>query len=266
MGPLSEFNQNMPMHQYKHKRLVWADEKGLSLVIEESNNVDPQILKPSNYLNKQAPFGPKYTWEGKLDFYAQNGPTKNEMFKEDISDFESDILIQNTRVGIGQRAKFISSHNSKPNNNLNKEPSQVKSNQNIKSVYPQLMENKNPTDKSLKNLEAKGSLANNCDRIAGGNIINSSKINSTFMSPTEDKDSRNETFLKSWTDPSLIECKPVNSLNVQVPKSKPHSTVATKNKNMQSKVKRGISPSYPQSSKVKDQEDKKTFYPSNNQK
>lgn len=67
MGPLAEFAQNMPTYQHKSRdRIVWADEKGFSLTQHEPLNVETQVLKPSAQINKQTPFGPKYTSEGKL--------------------------------------------------------------------------------------------------------------------------------------------------------------------------------------------------------
>lgn len=67
MGPLAEFAQNVPMYQHKSRdRIIWADEKGLSLVQQEPSSVEAHVLKPSTHINKQTPFGPKYTSEGKL--------------------------------------------------------------------------------------------------------------------------------------------------------------------------------------------------------
>lgn len=67
MGPLAEFAQNMPVYQHKSRdRIVWADEKGFSLVQQEPSDAETQVLKPSTFINKQTPFGPKYTCEGKL--------------------------------------------------------------------------------------------------------------------------------------------------------------------------------------------------------
>lgn len=98
----------------------------------------------------------------------------------------------------------------------------------------------------------------------------SSKISNTFISPADEVDSRNDMFTKpAGTGSSFVDSKPMSSLNVQVPKSKPHSTVATKNKNLHNKINRGISPNQPPANKAKVREttdDKKASRPSSSQK
>lgn len=205
-----------------------------------------------------------------IDFYNQNGTSNNEIGKEDVSDIESDVLIQNTRVGIGQRAKFMSNNNSKSNDlSSNKPRPQPKLTQNTKPVYRPLIGDTSSTDKNCRILGPKQHQHDNCDRIVGGNIMPSSKISSTFISPVDEVDSRNDIFVKSATGSSFVDSKPMNSLNVQVPKSKPHSTVATKNKNLHNKINRGISPNQPPANKMKAREgieDKKASRPSSSQK
>lgn len=126
MGPLVDYSNNNKLSNKSRvrERLVWADEKRIPLAQEEADeydlinkiNVDPIIihhhidstqLKSSLAITKRVPFGPKYTGEGKLDFYSQNEPSTNEMRKEDINELDADVCIQSTRMQVSQKAKFI---------------------------------------------------------------------------------------------------------------------------------------------------------------
>lgn len=137
-------------------------------------------------------------------------------------------------------------------------------------MYRPLTGDTNTADKNCRILGPKQHQQyDNCDRIVGGNVMPSSKISSTFISPVDEVDSRNDVFAKSATGSSFVDSKPMSSLNVQVPKSKPHSTVAAKNKNLHNKINRGISPNQPPANKAKVRDaadDKKAARPSSSQK
>lgn len=127
MGPLVDYNQHPMSYQNKSKvrqRIIWADEKRIPLAQEDADendlinqihvqeviihrHVDSSQLKPSIFTNKRLPFGPKYTGEGKLDFYSQNEAPQNETRKEDLSDFEGDIMAQPSELDTSHRAKYV---------------------------------------------------------------------------------------------------------------------------------------------------------------
>lgn len=126
MGPLVDYSNNNKAYNKSRgrERLVWADEKRIPLAQEELDeydlinkiNVDPIIihrhidsnqLKPLLSINKRVPFGPKYTGEGKLDFYSQNEPSTNELRKEDINEHDAEVCAQSNRMQVSQKAKFI---------------------------------------------------------------------------------------------------------------------------------------------------------------
>lgn len=107
---------------------------------------------------------------------------------------------------------------------------------------------------------------NSYERMPPNNMPSNTKINNTFMPPPEEMDSRNEIFSKTCTDPSFKDRKPLNNLQAQMAKSNPPATLATKSKNMHTKINRGISPNQPPQNKMKsygDQDMKKSYQPSN---
>jgi hypothetical protein len=102
------------------------------------------------------------------------------------------------------------------------------------------------------------------ERVMNNNIMNSSNINDVFIPASEDMDSRNEIFSKASTDPSFKDRKPLGSLQAQMPKSNPQTVIATKSKNMHTKINRGISPNQPPPHKVKtyeENENKRNYQP-----
>lgn len=106
-------------------KIVWADEQRIPLAQEEADeydlinkvnvediiihhHIESSQLKSVLTPNKQKiPFGPKYTGEGKLDFYSQNNPPQPESRKEDMNEFEGDISIQSNGMNPAHRAKFV---------------------------------------------------------------------------------------------------------------------------------------------------------------
>ena len=67
-----------------------------------------QLKSSISSSGKSLPFGPKYTGEGKLDFYAQDNPRKSkEDWKEDPNSYEPDLSSKNDKPGAPQRAKFV---------------------------------------------------------------------------------------------------------------------------------------------------------------
>lgn len=221
MGPIDEYDQNIPHYNKKQnfkERIVWADEKGFALAQEEWDEyIAP---KPAPKQNKRVPFGPKYTGEGKLDFYMPNN-IREGMDKEDIHDMEAAYQIKNNR-------------------------NRVDANQNVFADITEKEQNKAFVEKSVPN--------GGYNRITKGYNPQPAKVN-MFVPQTEELDSRNDVFLKSGTDPAAWDRKPASNLNVQVPKSKPRSTVAAKSKNLHNKINRGISPNQPPQSKAKPQEE-----------
>lgn len=102
------------------------------------------------------------------------------------------------------------------------------------------------------------------ERMVNNNMVNSSNINDVFAPNYEEMDSRNEIFSKASTDPSFKDRKPLGSLQAQMPKSNPQTVVATKSKNMHTKINRGISPNQPPQHKIKtyeENENKKSYQP-----
>jgi len=141
MGPLAEYNQSSITYSNKSipkQRVIWADERRMPLIQEEideydfnnkvkmeaitiHHQVDSTHIKSAMSTTKIA-FGPKYTGEGKLDFYSQNDFGSHEARKEEGSDFDMDICAHTAEIEHIQRAKFIPVTNTRSNdlNSFNK--------------------------------------------------------------------------------------------------------------------------------------------------
>lgn len=126
MGPLAEYNQNSFIYSKgigRKDKISWADMKRQPLAIEGAeeddlinkfnvqnviihHHYDSSQLKSSLATSKRIAFGPKYTGEGKLDFYSQNN-AQNEDRKEDMSEYDMDSSLRTSGVEQIQRAKFV---------------------------------------------------------------------------------------------------------------------------------------------------------------
>jgi hypothetical protein len=147
MGPLAEYNQtSISYNKHSNKdRVVWADERRIPLASEGADEddlvnkmhvdnimihhqVDSSQLKSSIAAARKMAFGPKYTGEGKLDFYSQNQFPDPESFKDDNNDLEMDPQPHHERVEQIQRAKFVPVANTRSNdlNTVNKRPLSTK--------------------------------------------------------------------------------------------------------------------------------------------
>lgn len=126
MGPLAEYNLSSINYSKgigSKDRICWADMRRQPLAVEGAeeddlinkyniesviihHHYDSSQLKSSLATSKRIAFGPKYTGEGKLDFYSHNNPS-NENRKEDLSEFDMDSSLRTSGVEQIQRAKFV---------------------------------------------------------------------------------------------------------------------------------------------------------------
>ena len=88
--------------------------------------------------------------------------------------------------------------------------------------------------------------------------------NDSFIPPADDLDSRNEIFNKSGTE-SFKDRKPLSGLQMQMSINKNQPVMASKSKNMHTKINRGISPNQPpQGNKMRNygEENKRSYHAS----
>ena len=247
MGPLAEYDHNSMHYKNKSKireRIVWADEKRIPLASEGADEddlinkirvdaiiihhqVDSAQLRPSIMPIRKMAFGPKYTGEGKLDFYSQNKIPEPETYKEDFNDFERSARIQNPQSTQINRAKFVPVTNTKSNdlNCVSKRISSTK--QSKKPGYQKPM----ICDPRLNSSDRNGQFTNyyplNNQKCAS-NHMHQPKIkptmpvkqqhSNTYMPPSDEIDSRNEIFAKAGTDPMYQDRKPLSNLQTHVEK------------------------------------------------
>lgn len=133
MGPFVDYNQrDISYNKPKVRgRLVWADEKRIPLaqegpdefdlvnkinieMIDLHHRYDSSHLRPVLTTNKRLAFGPKYTGQGKLDFYSQNEtPQMAENRKEDFFQ-EPDMMSHPSGGPQGpKRANFVPVNNTR---------------------------------------------------------------------------------------------------------------------------------------------------------
>ena len=272
MGPLADNNDQNSNYINKPKAkgsVMWADQRGMPLAQEE--NDEYVLMNKTNFNemnNRGVPFGPKYTGQGKLDFYSQNDFSGNELRKEEVSDFDINSETQQPGNKNPQRAKFVPISNTKSNdlnNQRNKHTSSKRPHisQSTKPSYQKLSSSNHNKNTKERDAPIRDKYYNNYkEQIINGNLDGTTKINNSFIPPPEDTDSRNEIFTKGGTDPSFQERKPLSNLQVQMPKSNIHSSGASKSENMHTKINRGISPNQPPHNKAKmnNQNDNKKLY------
>lgn len=126
MGPFVDYNQrDVPYNKPKIRgRLVWADEKRIPLAQEGAdeydlvNQVNVQMvdlhhrydssqLKSVLSTSKRMAFGPKYTGQGKLDFYSQNEPPQVHDNRQEDFYQEPDMMAHSSGPQGPKRANYV---------------------------------------------------------------------------------------------------------------------------------------------------------------
>jgi hypothetical protein len=283
MGPLVEYNHNgYPNKSKLRGKLVWADEKRIPLTHEgpeefdlinkinvESvvihHHVESSQLKSSLSTSKRVPFGPKYTGEGKVDFYNQNDQRQTNEEMKETSSYESDMVAQPP-----QRAKFVPVSNTRCNDlnsyNKNQPPrNQNKTESNMQPSYQRQVLGQADMNSHSGPMMPRPYYHNDNHEMIDANPPQNTKANNGFVMHDE-MDSRNEIFTKSSTDPTFKERKPLSSLQAQMPLGGPQTAMSNKSKNMHAKINRGISPNQPPHSKMNNEENKKSYQPNHTSK
>lgn len=262
MGPLVNYNEYHQGHNKpKIKRsLVWADENRYPLACENLDEDDlinkisvaPIVthhqyhatqLKSSFSSAKGLPFGPKYTGEGKIDFYSQNKREKHfEEEKEDAPLYEIDVNLrepQRRGNSNGTRVNDLSSYNKNPHPHPKKHSKAEGAGQPQyqRAILGQADMNSQPVYSGMSGYMNQ--------KENDSSYLDSKTMKSTSFHK-DDSQQEEEGFNKSTNDPSnKYKNGPIKS---KVPASGlPHS-MAHKNKNMHAKINRGISPNQPPAS------------------
>lgn len=279
MGPLVEYNHHNMGYANKPKirgKLVWADEKRIPLFYEGDDEFDlinrvniesivihhhvhSSQLKSVLSTSKKVPFGPKYTGEGKLDFYSQNDQRQMNEERKEVNNYEPDMVTQPPQ----QRAKFVPVSNTRCNdlNSYNRNQTKIENNI-VQPSYQRQVLGQADTNSHTGPMMPRPYYHNDNYEIMDKNPPQNTKISNGFVMHDE-IDSRNDFFSKSGTDPESGVRKPLGSLQVQMPGSNPQSKMANKSKNLHEKINRGISPNQPPQSKLrmKNEENKRSYQP-----
>lgn len=237
MGPLAEYSQSSITYSNKSipkQRVIWADERRMPLVQEEIDEYDysnkakvPAVIIhhqvdstniKSAMSSSRISFGPKYTGEGKLDFYWQNEFSNHEVRKEEGSDFDMDIGAHTAEVEYIQRAKFVPVSNTRSNdlNSFNKQTM----NQRQNNILYRNSEIYDPNwDPSNRNWEYNQNYHPLDHQIPLNNNIHQPKImNNSYLPLNNELDSRNEFFSKSEIESMMPERKPLSNIQAHMSK------------------------------------------------
>jgi hypothetical protein len=281
MGPLVEYNHSgYPNKSKLRGKLVWADEKRIPLTHEGAeefdlinkinvesvvihHHIESSQLKSALATSKRVPFGPKYTGEGKVDFYNQNDQRQTNEEMKETSSYESDMVAQPP-----QRAKFVPVSSTRCNDlnsyNRNQPPrNQTKTESNVQPSYQRQVLGQADMNSNSGPMMPRPYYHNDNHEMIDANPPQNTKANNGFEMHNE-IDSRNEIFTKSSTDQTFKERKPLSSLQAQMPTGGPQTAMSSKSKNMHTKINRGISPNQPPQSKMNNEENKKSYQPTHN--
>lgn len=240
------------------RSLVWADENRFPLACENLDeddlinkvSVGPVVvhhqyhasqLKSSFSSSKDLPFGPKYTGEGKIDFYEQNKKERHfEEEKEEAPLYEVDVNLREpsrkATSGV-TRANDLSSYNKNPHPKKHSKVEGEGQPQYQRTILGQTDMNSQPAYPSMPNyMNQKENNASYTDP----NTVKSSSFHK------DDPKQQQDLFHKPQTDPS--DKYKHGSTKSKLPATGlPHS-MAQKSKNMHTKINRGISPNQPPAS------------------
>lgn len=194
-------------------------------------------LRSSFSSQKVLPFGPKYTGEGKLDFYAQNQKDKNfEEQKEEAPLYEIDINSRKPTTA-STRVNDLSSYNKNPHpkkQGMMEKPSQPQYQRTILGQADMNSQQMYPAKTGYGGKKEYDSSFNDPSAAPGGYI------------PQDNIDPQSQMFDKFGAEPGAKykkgPAKPQMPVNTH-----PHS-MAHKSKNMHTKINRGISPNQPPAS------------------
>lgn len=191
-------------------------------------------LKSSFSSLKVLPFGPKYTGEGKLDFYSQNQKDKNfEEQKEEAPLYEVDINSRKAPAN-GTRVNDLSSYNKNPHpkkQGMMEKPTQPQYQRTILGQADMNSQQMYPAKPGYPGKQEYDSSFTDPAGIPGG------------YTPKDNLDNQNQMFDKLPGEPASKYKKGPGK--PQMPNnSHPHS-MAHKSKNMHTKINRGISPNQP---------------------
>jgi hypothetical protein len=126
MGPFVDYNQrDASFNKPKGRgRLVWADEKRVPLaqegpdeydlvnqvnvqMVDLHHRYDSSQLKSVLSTSKRLAFGPKYTGQGKVDFYAQNETSQVPENRKEEFYQEADMIAQPSAPSGPARKNYV---------------------------------------------------------------------------------------------------------------------------------------------------------------
>lgn len=199
-------------------------------------------------------FEPKFTEENKLDFYAQNN-IENQ--KEEPPLYEADLNTQIDYNNHSPRKKLVPGENTSANdlNSYNNPPNYTKEDciqQPINPYYERQILAQADLNSNIP-ISTQNQVLRNDKNIDQKEMKPSKKVEKQRLNKKEEHQHKNETDIIGK------EKKVPGNLKVQVATIKQTNSMTHKNKNMYSKINRGISPNQPPNKLKVQKEEKKNY-------